>query len=468
MTTSLEDIAESVREGIKSFTGRLIKKQLAWSEPYPVGLRVKTLIEIRDQDWGQLKTLAEKYRSEALKDLEAMQEHQEHWRALTADVGRLQEKTEKNWQRPKDNANWPEVAEKIRAKMKNKGFSAAKIEAGIKKFSTVQIDEVFEVFRTPLKISAKELETGAQMRLSALAGADIADEVARFNDAVETGGIAKPASTAVSSAHTKILGGLRDLQTALRSQSAKHIQTKCDQLERTVEKQLVPIRAAAAYWERVSTASGSVVDARKALQASDALRLAILAASAARLAKWMAGWGDDSDVLPEWREAAKKSFASAFKEPAATPLPKVISSPSSYNKKVITLEGKVGPVIIRHLGEKVMSSASLTDSNGAVVAVGLAHIKIDSGGLVPGSYASLTGTFAATSSEFPGPTLVIGRRVLTKDSRGSWFDWVQLKLLPIVTPIPHGLTGRWSWKAGPDGPGNLLQYGTWADSRRVF
>ena len=125
-------------------------------------------------------------------------------------------------------------------------------------------------------------------------------------------------------------------------------------------------------------------------------------------------------------------------------------------------------MIIKHLGEKVVSSASLSDSNGAVVVVGLTHIKIDSGGLVPGSYASLTGTFAATSSEFPGPTLVLGRRVLTQDSQRSWLDWVQLKLLPIVTTIPHGLTGRWSWKAGPDGPGNLLQYGTWADNRRVF
>jgi hypothetical protein len=468
MATNLEDLGESVREGIKAFTGRFIKQELKWSRPYLVGLRVKALVEIKGQDWDALKDTAQKYRDDALEELAAIGEHQDHWRTLMADLSRLQDKAGKKWMRPKDHDEWPEIQEKIRKKLKTKGMTNAQIDAGLKKFGTVKVDTAFDVFRAPLRVSAQELETGAQMRLAALAGTDIADAVAQFNDTVISGDVTKPASGAVQSAHTKITAGLRDLQTALRSQSMTRIQTKCDQLERTVEKQLGPIGNAVTYWERVSTASGNVGDARNALKASDAMRLALFAASAARTAKWAAGWGEDSDVLNAWRDAAKMSFASAFKEPAPTPLVKVIGSPSTYNKKVITLEGKVGPVSIKHLGEKVISSASLSDSNGAVVAVGLTHIKIDSGGMVAGSYASLTGTFAASSSEFPGPTLILNRRVLTDDSESSWLDWVQLKLLTIITPVPHGLTGRWSWKAGLDGPGNLLQYGTWAESRRVF
>ena len=103
MATSLDDIAESVKEGLKAFTGRLIKQELKWSRPYSVGLRVKALVEIKDQDWDALKSTAQEYRGDAAEDLEAMQEHQEHWRTLMTDLGRLQDKAGKNWMRPKPN-----------------------------------------------------------------------------------------------------------------------------------------------------------------------------------------------------------------------------------------------------------------------------------------------------------------------------------------------------------------------------
>ena len=64
--------------------------------------------------------------------------------------------------------------------------------------------------------------------------------------------------------------------------------------------------------------------------------------------------------------------------------------------------------------------------------------------------------------------LQIERRRLTEDSKSSWLDWAQLQLLPVVTPTPHALGGRWSWAGGANGPGNLLRYGTWSDGRRVF
>src|SRR5690606_15629558 len=153
----------------------------------------------------------------------------------------------------------------------------------------------------------------------------------QFNKAVAGRAKVKaPAPRAVSNAVTEITKGLQALQAALRTGTVKRIQTRCRDLARAVTKQLGPLRQATAYWERTSVASGSVVDARAALQAADAMRLALLALSAARQAGWEAGWGDDGKGLAAWRAAAKKAFKSAFKEPKVTPLAKVVAAPGAF------------------------------------------------------------------------------------------------------------------------------------------
>jgi hypothetical protein len=104
-----------------------------------------------------------------------------------------------------------------------------------------------------------------------------------------------------------------------------------------------------------------------------------------------------------------------------------------------------------------------------VIAAGVPHYKIDSVGLVAGSYARLSGTFRISSAEFSGPTLIVDRRDLTTDSETSWSDWLSLRLLPILTVIPHGLCVETGWTRGRDGPGNPVRYGVWsANKRRVL
>jgi hypothetical protein len=121
----------------------------------------------------------------------------------------------------------------------------------------------------------------------------------------------------------------------------------------------------------------------------------------------------------------------------------------------VTVEGRVGKVKIVHRGRKVISSTSLTDASGAALAVGLPYIKLDSGGIVEGSYARITGRYSRTHADFSSPVLVPDRRNLTDDSRSSWLDWLALELSPICTPAAHHLAAAWSWVAGPDGAANV-------------
>jgi hypothetical protein len=100
--------------------------------------------------------------------------------------------------------------------------------------------------------------------------------------------------------------------------------------------------------------------------------------------------------------------------------------------------------------------------------VGIAFIKLDSGGFVEGAFVSVTGRFTANDRVFGTPLIRVERRSLVEDSKHSWKDWVANELRHIYTPIPHALTLSWSWERGIVGPANQLRYGTWLpfDDRR--
>jgi hypothetical protein len=183
------------------------------------------------------------------------------------------------------------------------------------------------------------------------------------------------------------------------------------------------------------------------------------------MTRWKAGWPPGSPLLGPWLDAARKrAFESAFEAPEPTPLAEIARAPQDFDGKLISVEGRIGPVAITHRGSKAISSTSVSDASGAVIRAGLTHIKLDSGGLVLGSYAHLTGTYALSHADFDTPVLMLDRRNLTADAEASWLDWLELELLPVITPTPHGLGSRWSWMRGTDGPGNLLRFGTWAKS----
>jgi hypothetical protein len=470
MAKDLEEVAESVRAGTKAFGTRYLTRRLEWLRPYPVGVRVASILALQQANWSGLRRKAAEYRREAAADLKGIRQQQADLVQLTGDVAELEKAARRSWKKPKDREEWPEIEAGLVKKLRQKHFTPQQIEEGVAKFAGADADDLIKPLKASLAVYEHQLNACATMRFSALAAADLADAVATVNNAVRRStSPKKPAADLASTAIDKLLASLKALQAALHSGRSSSVLAKSRQCETVAGSQIDRLVEAMAYWIRLGDRTGDAEPARKGVPLADAMRLALLALSAARVAAWKVSLAEASTERQLWVKSAAKSFASAYDPPGPKPLADVVHAPTSFDGKRITIEGLVGPVAIVHRGpEKVISTSSLSDGRGAVVSVGLTYIKLDSGGLVPGCFASLTGTFIAQGEEFSGPTLQIERRNLTDDSKTSWLDWLQLKLLPIVTPTPHALGGRWSWVAGANGPGNPLRYGTWSDGRRVF
>jgi hypothetical protein len=470
MPMDLEEVAESIREGNKAFATRYLTKRLEWLRPYPVGVRVESLVAMQRADWSGLDRKAGAYRRDAAGDLKGIRRQQADLVQLAGDVATLEKAAQRGWKRPKDRDDWPDIEAALVKKLRQKQLTPKQIEVGVANFAKADADDMMKPLKDPLAAYEHQLDASATMRFSALAAADVAAAVAAVNKAVQRArSPKKPPEGLARSSTDKLFASLKALKAALRSGRRSSVLAKSAQCESAAAREIERLVDPVAYWIRLGNRSGQLEPARNGLPLADALRLALLASSAARVAAWKIALAESSEMRALWIEAAAKSFASVYRPPAPTPLADVARAPARFDGKRITIQGLVGPVAIVHRGpDKVISTTSLSDGRGAVVSVGLSFIKLDSGGLVPGCYAVLTGTFRAHGEEFSAPTLQIERRRLAEDGKSSWLDWVQLQLLPVVTPVPHALGGRWSWAGGANGPGNLLRYGTWSDGRRVF
>jgi hypothetical protein len=371
------------------------------------------------------------------------------------------------WKRPDKREDWEELRERVVQRLVEKGASQADALRVANQVSNTTFDDLVKVATAPISVWASHLAAAAPSRLSALAATDLADAVARFNRPVSTFRALKVLTPAEArQAASRIQSAEKDLHRTIRTASGKKIAASARALRSVSAKQLVPLVDTAIYYSPKGSALDTVAAGRNSVTTATALRLALRAISAARYIEWIAEWPEHSAAFQEIKKAAKKSFSSRYSEPPLTRIEEVTKKPAKFDGEDICIEGRIGPVTVIHLGEKVLSVTSVTDAKGAVVAAGVAHYKIDSVGLVAGSYARLSGAFKVSSAEFSAATLIIDRRNLSADSEASWSDWLSLRLLPILTVVPHGLCIETGWTRGRDGPGNPVRYGVWSANKR--
>jgi hypothetical protein len=473
MATNPFALARKAESQLKASNSRYLKKRLEWSQPYPVGLRVRAIISIRDGNWSALSRHAAVYRREAMGDLAAMNRQRKAWAQLADTIEQLSDAARRkgNWVRPNRRDDWAEVREGVIRGLRKRGLSETQARQGANAAATTSLDDLLKFIRTPLDVWARQLEVGATTRLSTLAAADTADAVARFNQQVRHRGRIPPSqSKAIANAPRTLEALLKDLQRVFRGERPHAIQTTARHTRMQATKLLDSLVLFAAHLARPGLANVTLAEGREALRVASALRLSLFTISASRVVEWTAAWPQAHPYFAEWQTAARtKPFKSAYRAPSVAELAQIARTPSAFEGKYLSLEGTIGPVVIVHRGEKAISSTSISDGKGAVVSCGIPHIKLDSGGMVPGSFAIVTGTFRNKSAEFPAPCLILDRRNLTDDSRESWVDWLTLQMLPILAIPPHALCAVSSWKPGPDGPGNPLRYGTWSNNvRRIL
>jgi hypothetical protein len=377
----------------------------------------------------------------------------------------LKLQAEDHWQTPKSLPNWDEIRARMIAKAAEKGFTEAQVEQGLRAFEKATGSAAMKPIEAPTIMFGRQLESAASSRHSAIAASDIAEAAAKFNLAVAAG-TKKPATNVGAKNLAAASSIVSAIYAAFRTGRPSAVSTKAQRAEKQTEQMLRQLVDAAAYY---ASHDSGVVDmelGRREIEVASAIRATPFARTLGRASAWVAKWNADSPYFAEWQRAASsKAFESRVAFPDITPISSIVMSPATFDGQRLSIEGKVGPISIVHRANKVISSTSLTDGTGAPIKVGLTHIKIDSGGMVMGTYARIIGTFSASHADFETPVLVPERRNLTEDSEASWFDWVALRLLPVLFLTPHNLLIESSWSAGRDGPGNPLRYRTWASNR---
>lgn len=353
------------------------------------------------------------------------------------------------------------------AEAANRALTPQQIKPLLAAFERASVDDVCRVTERPVIWFGRQLDSTVVGRFAALAAADLADVVTRFNTAVNKAAVTKPSPTIGRKSNDEALARLRAIYVALKNGKRAAVLAKAKAANESASKLLGPLLDAAAY-DALHDRGGIDMDlGSHAVEVGNGIRTVLLTLSAARNLEWVAGWPEGSPLFGRWASmAGATEFEPGLADLDVTPLSDIASAPAQFDGKRIKVEGKVGPIAIVHRHQKAISSTSLTDGTGSQIRIGLPYIKIDSGGMVMGSYARVTGTFVLNHADFNTPVLVPDRRNLTEESRSRWLDWLALEIQPICWSVPHGLVIEWSLVAGREGPGNQLRYHVWASNER--
>lgn len=205
--------------------------------------------------------------------------------------------------------------------------------------------------------------------------------------------------------------------------------------------------------------------ARFALGAAELIRDGTLARVVGLETRWCAQLGDESRALRSWRDAATElELRSALREPTTRSISSLRANPRRRDNEDISVIGQVASVGERRIGAggaKLVSTISIDDGTGNAVDVVLPHIHLDSGGLVSGCWARVSGVWRASSAEHGGsPALEARRLPLGALATESFREYARHRVRDRYEPIAHGLDLAFSWTPGTDGPGNQIRYDT--------
>lgn len=462
-------LEKRLKKRLKGLGGRAEKERHQWARLYPVGLELDSTVAISRGAWKMLGAFADKWQSSAARDLKAMLTRQREWSLVWRDLQSVRGKLARSWRQPGSLPNWADVRDRMLSEAADHGVTREQILEHIGAFERASADDVSRAVELPVIRFARELEYGTVGRFSALAAAELAHAVSSFNIAVSRGSPKRLPRTVGRTSAKEAWILLRGLHGALRSGSARDVRARAREVALRSRKLLAPLVAAAAYDAILVRESSDINLARErhALDIALAIRENLFASSSSRAAAWIASWPEDSPLFTRWSSAAKATDFIVPEMHTSTTTPSdIVAHPGAFAGRRISVEGRVGAIEITHRGHKAISSTTLTDQAGAHIRVGLPYIKIDSGGMVPGAFARVTGYYSASHADFDVAVLVPDRRNLSDESRTDWLAWLALEIQPSYWSVPHNLNLEWTWAAGPEGPGNLLKYQVWSSGER--
>lgn len=367
-----------IKQRFKALAGRGLKQRLEWLRLYPVGLELDATVAINRLAWTKLGALATKWRSPAERDVKAMVIQQREWSLLWGDLQTVRRKLQTTWRQPGSLPSWPVVRTRMLAEAGDRGLTQEQVQQHLAAFERASVDDVCRATERPVVWFGRQLDAAIVGRFSALAAAELADAVSRFNISVAKKTAVRPSRAIGRTSVVEARSLLRAVHAALKTGRRATVRAKAKAAGVRASKLLAPLVTAAAYDALHDPGGNDLSLGHHALEVGGGVRGVLLVSSAARVLGWIAGWPEDSPFFARWVKAAK---ATAF-DPQATRIESTPLSdlgPASDGKR-ISVEGRVGPVTIVHLGQKAISSTFLTDASGAQIRIGLPYVN---GGTIP-------------------------------------------------------------------------------------
>jgi hypothetical protein len=456
----LRETTERVRKGLKEAR----KAALEWGPFDPAHDRARYIPVMNGKNWKKLASLAQSLKKEARKNLAVIDRTRKQLLAVLPLLDDL-EKAAPGLPPPLPRIKgWKEKRQQLAAALRKKGLASDKVEAILKAEEKRDFRKAPQQLRAMLGPAIERIEKTRQRRIASLMGAIHADAVSRFNAACKKPAPFNPDETRAwcRSNHAMLLDGEKAVWQLLQDGKPDKAAAEAATLGRKAEAALTPGAelAASAAASRRAPGSGAAENVAS-LWVAEIIRGLLRAIALGYVAEGALAWGTKTDPAQEWIQAARLPFT-GYESPPAIPV-RQFKKRKSGQEYAIT--GVVTSVSITHRAGKAVSAVTVASDKDSRITAALSHIKLDSGGMVPGAIVRVTGTWTDSVKWLPGgPALVVKRLSYAELGKKGWRDWVTGAIRDVYAPIPHGLAAIWSWEPGIDGAGNPLYYGVWYEN----
>lgn len=424
---------------------------------------------ILSESWTQLAQKARIELRENKQNLEKLATKQLHYNAVLPKIQILSSSYQKTLKSIVPTEDWKAIRKSIVKHLVKKGKSEKKANEVAKRVETINENDVKNKISLVFENSINHLHHLTYLRLVSAMGSTLALCVARFNENAKNNSSLSGAKAFCTQSEKKIAEAQKQVWTCLKQNDIAALEIKSTDLTKLAANLLMNKclkYAAAISAKRRKKISDKIEDDQLALQLGELIRLLLFSIALGKQTFLLSKSNEQSEQLKIWLGMAKKlPFNTQESKLKNTPISSINSKPKTFENKFITIEGTIKKVTIKHRGRKAISSAQVTDEKGNSVTVVIPYIKLDSGGMVAGSYINISGVWKNNNKETEQSALLIDRLSLKELSKKSWLNWVKFELTSIFQTTPHALNAKWSWELGPDGAGNQLRYNMWYNKK---
>jgi hypothetical protein len=460
----LVDYALDLKKAERSFRQRISD----WAFLDPTDEQVRYLTAIQDANWDGLLGAGRVERKARDNSLSAIAPQESALAALWSRRS-LATKAARRLTAPSDRDDYAALRDQLEARLASEGMSASEIGDLLGTLDALAPADIPKAIDSGLRRMIDRLQHTISRHEGAAMGAVLAMSVARFNQAVASPpDLADAPEAYVSVVLPDLDARERELWRTIRAQDPFITLGVARDLQEVAGRRLlvgaIPHAASLAKQRAVAPADAQL--GAQALKIGTLIRRLLRGLALSMALESACHLPVDAPPFREWVRLAERAVrpGSAWRWPRHITPATLANSATQSEGKARTVAGRVTAVTIRHRGRKAISVVTIEQDGVSIDAV-LSYIKADSGGMVPGAWCRVAGTWRNNSSEAGGPALELDRLALGDLARVGWHEAITVGVSPIFTPVPHGLAAEWSWEPGTDGAGNQLRYGTWLSGR---